>query len=594
MPLQNFIARALPTIKAAWLNQVDVLKFTVFDDATTKSAAVTALGLQPYMLWVGTDSGSAGAAVVTVGGSLTSFTRTTGVSISFTPAAANTSTATLNVNGTGAAAVLNHIGNALTGGELSVPVIVQWTGSAWKIVSGAVTPNLARTPREVAKSVVPVNYLVEPYNILRYGTNTTPGTTDMAAAFTAAITLRVPIFVPNGLYRHNGQMTSIVEGGLIGEQLNTSQADGNTRIIFYNITGATEAAVRLSYDATNVNGPRFFENLDIFASSWDAVTGCSGYGIEITGTSRIRNVQIAGFKASNMFLHNTTVDGQAPYGSLIENVLSLFSGKHGIVVGTGTNTVTFINCDGKNNGAPSYLTAPSVAGNFDGFFVDHLNEGNPGSAFFSRVPEGVKVIGGDCSANSRYGWNFRACQSGTFMPSYAEANLQAAPGQANLDDCTNCFFVLDGIDGRRAGVNFSLIGSGSDLGGNRVFIGGRDCGAGDSNTEASQTQMANARKICYFGHNNDFSNASLIFSDTAGVTNFSVVGTGKWNLNSTPLYYAGTQVLSARVTGWGTATGTATKTTFDTATVTLPQLAERVKALIDALHGTAGHGLIGT
>lgn len=35
--------------------------------------------------------------------------------------------------------------------------------------------------------------------------------------------------------------------------------------------------------------------------------------------------------------------------------------------------------------------------------------------------------------------------------------------------------------------------------------------------------------------------------------------------------------------GWAAATGTATRTTFDTATVTLPQLAERVKALIDDL-----------
>ncbi len=35
-------------------------------------------------------------------------------------------------------------------------------------------------------------------------------------------------------------------------------------------------------------------------------------------------------------------------------------------------------------------------------------------------------------------------------------------------------------------------------------------------------------------------------------------------------------------------------TTFDTATVTTAQLAECVKALIDDLHGTAGHGLIGT
>lgn len=56
----------------------------------------------------------------------------------------------------------------------------------------------------------------------------------------------------------------------------------------------------------------------------------------------------------------------------------------------------------------------------------------------------------------------------------------------------------------------------------------------------------------------------------------------------------GLQVVGARKTGWSLATGTATRTTFATTTVTLAQLAERVKALIDDLHSTAGHGLITT
>lgn len=51
-----------------------------------------------------------------------------------------------------------------------------------------------------------------------------------------------------------------------------------------------------------------------------------------------------------------------------------------------------------------------------------------------------------------------------------------------------------------------------------------------------------------------------------------------------------TQIAGVRATGWGAPTRTATKTTFDTATVTTTQLAERVKALIDNL---ATHGLIG-
>lgn len=50
------------------------------------------------------------------------------------------------------------------------------------------------------------------------------------------------------------------------------------------------------------------------------------------------------------------------------------------------------------------------------------------------------------------------------------------------------------------------------------------------------------------------------------------------------------QVVSSRRTGWTAATGTPTRTAFDTATVTLPLLAERVKALLDDL---IAHGLIG-
>jgi len=47
-------------------------------------------------------------------------------------------------------------------------------------------PYYARTAAEIAASVTPTNYEYEPGNVLRYGTNTTPGTTDMTAAIQAA------------------------------------------------------------------------------------------------------------------------------------------------------------------------------------------------------------------------------------------------------------------------------------------------------------------------------------------------------------------------------------------------------------------------
>lgn len=54
----------------------------------------------------------------------------------------------------------------------------------------------------------------------------------------------------------------------------------------------------------------------------------------------------------------------------------------------------------------------------------------------------------------------------------------------------------------------------------------------------------------------------------------------------------GSRILSTRKTGWTAATGTATRTSFDTSTVTLSELAERVKALLDDLNSSTGHGLI--
>lgn len=77
---------------------------------------------------------------------------------------------------------------------------------------------------------------------------------------------------------------------------------------------------------------------------------------------------------------------------------------------------------------------------------------------------------------------------------------------------------------------------------------------------------------------------------TGGLT----LSAGNLNLATGDIQIGGTRVVGARKAGWSVATGTATRTTFDTATVTLPQLAERVKAIVDDLHATAGHGMFGS
>jgi hypothetical protein len=64
-------------------------------------------------------------------------------------------------------------------------------------------------------------------------------------------------------------------------------------------------------------------------------------------------------------------------------------------------------------------------------------------------------------------------------------------------------------------------------------------------------------------------------------------------MNGAVFAVAGTQVVSARNTGWVTFIGTANKNAgaLDTGTVTTPQLAQVVKSILDAL---IAHGLLGT
>lgn len=77
-----------------------------------------------------------------------------------------------------------------------------------------------------------------------------------------------------------------------------------------------------------------------------------------------------------------------------------------------------------------------------------------------------------------------------------------------------------------------------------------------------------------------------VFDPTLTFTRFAVADNGgqpQLLLNNVP-------VVTTRRTGWGSPTGTATRSGFATASVTLEQLAERVKALVDDLRA---HGLIG-
>jgi hypothetical protein len=57
-----------------------------------------------------------------------------------------------------------------------------------------------QTTAESDAGITPTNVEYEPGNVLRYGDNTTPGTTDMQTAFQAAVDSSDRVYVPEGAY----------------------------------------------------------------------------------------------------------------------------------------------------------------------------------------------------------------------------------------------------------------------------------------------------------------------------------------------------------------------------------------------------------
>lgn len=82
----------------------------------------------------------------------------------------------------------------------------------------------------------------------------------------------------------------------------------------------------------------------------------------------------------------------------------------------------------------------------------------------------------------------------------------------------------------------------------------------------------------------------VLIGNTTGTERLSVTGNIQLTGASDTLMVGANTVVGARKAGWQQPSGAATRTAFDPATVTLPQLAERVAALINDL---SSHGLIG-
>ncbi len=192
MPLQNFVDGGLPLIAASWLNKVDVLLTTVFQDAVTPAQALAALGFSAYGISLVTVADAAAARTL-LGATSTG-------SALFTTASAAAARATLGATAVGgsvftaadATAARTAIGATATGAALfttaSVAAAQATLGGLATGISlfGTATPAAARTILGLTTTTGTSGSIQIGTQLIQWGTGTVPAN---AAAYKNSTTV---------------------------------------------------------------------------------------------------------------------------------------------------------------------------------------------------------------------------------------------------------------------------------------------------------------------------------------------------------------------------------------------------------------------
>ena len=368
-------------------------------------------------------------------------------------------------------------------------------------------------------------------------------TYDAKSAIQSAIDSGKPLYAP-GVYKIVGSLDLSKLSTLRGDAY-TGGGDTGSAFIFYNV--GTAAALSMPTTKTKVFS--HIQDMAFRASSWDAVTGANGHGMDIAGQLSLTRVQVIGFKKIGIYLHHDAT-AVGPYESTLTNVRALYSGQHGIVVGRGANSLTLIQPECKWNGAPTFLTAPSAVGIYDGLYVDNYDDG---SGWPTYLPEGLTLIGGDASYNSRYGWNIQGVSYGRIMPGYAEFNKASFDANLGLD-LQNSFVQFGRVPAAKVNLAATFATYQRT---NQVYIGGKSYGAGNTNT-APQNSFSGTNLTQILSENSAGTNQIYMLPDpatgnlTIGQTGSGVLTIGAGASIALPLN-ANVQFSGVNTTGAGSA-----------------------------------------
>ena len=313
---------------------------------------------------------------------------------------------------------------------------------------------------------------------------------------------------------------------------------------------------------------------------WSAITGTpttlSGYGI--TNALPLSGGTVTGDLVSTSATTSTstttgaiTAASLGVTGAIFANTVSANS-YNLIPVGRGGGNVNTNTAVGLQAG---FSNTTGNSNSFVGRDAGLFNTTGTNNSFVGRNAGFSNTTG---TNNSFVGEN--AGFSNTTGNSNSFVGMQA--GYSNTTGTNNSFVGLQAGYSNTTGNNNSFVGVNAGVyiadGVTGLTISNNSCFFG-VNTKGTQN-ATNENVFCYNATGNGSNTVTI--GDSNITNNFF---RGALSLN-------GTQVISTRRTGWVAPTGTPTRTTFATSTVTLSQLAETVKALIDDL--STHHGLIGS
>jgi hypothetical protein len=290
-----------------------------------------------------------------------------------------------------------------------------------------------QTEAEIAAGATPVNYAFKPGHVYRYGTNTTPGTTDM----TAAINTAADVCREGGYTLLLPEETCLFSSSLDFSGIHVKGPTGSTSVPQLQASSA-------QFNCILSTGLSYFEDFEIHGG-WDGVTaGQSGniFHFENIPDTYAYNIDIYNVKA--VYAKRSTIRWRgAGYGS-ISVVRALAAGLHGIEIDEGAGfAATTIRINDSTigampNGYGVQLTeCVSVA--IDGAIMEDT--------------AGIKVLGVNnrcISVNNVYQENFTV----------ASLNFFDITGTASLGiTISNCFGVGRTITGLSGSSNVSLFGN---------------------------------------------------------------------------------------------------------------------------------------